>query len=208
MLFSDYDLWCKSTVKAMSAISAIPKAGEQTKFGLFWSDIRAFADSASYSSRHNYSPDSRVRTSELSSAFLMLSFAIGWTSMLWQTLIERCKHFLHKKLSPFKMTTLLPTLKVIEKHGIRTIDWMGIQSTRHFSLDTSAKHSNESNLCLLSNHKNSSLIQNLTTDEIFNNLMSTWRTYLKLENHLTSWAVLFLLNLMSGKNILRMAELG
>ena len=33
-------------------------------------------------------------------------------------------------------------------------------------------------------------------------------TYLKLENHLTSWAVLFLLNLMSGKYILMMAELG
>ena len=33
-------------------------------------------------------------------------------------------------------------------------------------------------------------------------------TYLKLENHLTSCAVLFLLNLMSGKYILRMAEEG
>lgn len=33
-------------------------------------------------------------------------------------------------------------------------------------------------------------------------------TYLKLENHLTSWAVLFLLNLMSGKYILSTAELG
>jgi len=32
--------------------------------------------------------------------------------------------------------------------------------------------------------------------------------YLKFENHLTSCAVLFLLNLMSGKYILRMAELG
>ena len=34
------------------------------------------------------------------------------------------------------------------------------------------------------------------------------RTHLKLENHLTSCAVLFLLNLMSGKYILRMAEDG
>ena len=33
-------------------------------------------------------------------------------------------------------------------------------------------------------------------------------THLKFENHLTSWAVLFLLNLMSGKYILRMAEEG
>lgn len=33
-------------------------------------------------------------------------------------------------------------------------------------------------------------------------------THLKLENHLTSWAVLFLLNLMSGKYIFRTAELG
>lgn len=33
-------------------------------------------------------------------------------------------------------------------------------------------------------------------------------TYLKFENHLTNWAVLFLLNLMSGKYILRTAELG
>ena len=33
-------------------------------------------------------------------------------------------------------------------------------------------------------------------------------TYLKFENHLTSWAVLFLLNLMSGKYIFRMAEEG
>lgn len=33
-------------------------------------------------------------------------------------------------------------------------------------------------------------------------------TYLKLENHLTNWAVLFLLNLMSGKYILSTAELG
>lgn len=33
-------------------------------------------------------------------------------------------------------------------------------------------------------------------------------TYLKFENHLTSWAVLFLLNLISGKYILRTAELG
>ena len=36
----------------------------------------------------------------------------------------------------------------------------------------------------------------------------TIKTYLKLENHLTSWAVLFLLNLMSGKYILRMADEG
>lgn len=33
-------------------------------------------------------------------------------------------------------------------------------------------------------------------------------THLKLENHLTSWAVLFLLNRMSGKYILSTAELG
>lgn len=33
-------------------------------------------------------------------------------------------------------------------------------------------------------------------------------THLKLENHLTSCAVLFLLNLMSGKYILRMADDG
>lgn len=33
-------------------------------------------------------------------------------------------------------------------------------------------------------------------------------TYRKFENHLTSWAVLFLLNLMSGKYILSTAELG
>ena len=33
-------------------------------------------------------------------------------------------------------------------------------------------------------------------------------TYLKFENHLTSCAVLFLLNLMSGKYILRIAEDG
>ena len=34
------------------------------------------------------------------------------------------------------------------------------------------------------------------------------KTYLKFENHLTSWAVLFLLNLISGKYIFRMAEEG
>lgn len=34
------------------------------------------------------------------------------------------------------------------------------------------------------------------------------RTYLKFENHFTNCAVLFLLNLMSGKYILRTAELG
>ena len=33
-------------------------------------------------------------------------------------------------------------------------------------------------------------------------------THLKFENHLTSCAVLFLLNLMSGKYILRMADEG
>lgn len=33
-------------------------------------------------------------------------------------------------------------------------------------------------------------------------------THLKLENHLTSWAVLFLLKRMSGKYIFRTAELG
>lgn len=33
-------------------------------------------------------------------------------------------------------------------------------------------------------------------------------TYRKFENHLTNWAVLFLLNLMSGKYILSTAELG
>ena len=33
-------------------------------------------------------------------------------------------------------------------------------------------------------------------------------TYLKLENHLTSCAVLFLLNLMSGKYIFKIAEEG
>ena len=33
-------------------------------------------------------------------------------------------------------------------------------------------------------------------------------TYLKLENHLTNWAVLFLLNLMSGKYIFKIAEDG
>lgn len=33
-------------------------------------------------------------------------------------------------------------------------------------------------------------------------------THRKFENHLTSWAVLFLLNLMSGKYILSTAELG
>ena len=33
-------------------------------------------------------------------------------------------------------------------------------------------------------------------------------TYLKLENHLTNCAVLFLLNLMSGKYIFKMAEDG
>ena len=39
-------------------------------------------------------------------------------------------------------------------------------------------------------------------------MMKYWKTHLKFENHLTSWAVLFLLNLMSGKYILRMAEDG
>ena len=35
-----------------------------------------------------------------------------------------------------------------------------------------------------------------------------FKTYLKLENHLTNCAVLFLLNLMSGKYIFKMAEDG
>lgn len=39
-------------------------------------------------------------------------------------------------------------------------------------------------------------------------VMELFTTYLKLENHLTSWAVLFLLNLMSGKYIFSTAELG
>jgi len=87
-----------------------------------------------------------------------------------------------------------------KSNHLKLISWYFLRSAHH-NLSFGFLLQMQFNLfCLL--HDNKMLNENVNVK------VNVKDTYLKFENHLTSCAVLFLLNLMSGKYILRMAEEG